>query len=148
MSEDTPSLATRVSRYLVRQIAWYESALDFLDALPGLLGAGEHVHAAARQQEQQVLLDQLAREFALLHREWVLRQTHGEPAEAEVASLSERAETLRQEVLARQGAAGDLLNLARAHDLRGLREVGQGKDLMDKYRFVRDDAAGFLDHQA
>ena len=65
-----------------------------------------------------------------------------------MVNLSERCEALRKEVLARQAAAGEILRAARAEDLRGLNAVGQGKDLMDKYRVVRDDAAGFLDHQA
>jgi hypothetical protein len=148
VSDPIPSIAERVSRYLVRQIAWYETALDFLDALPALLAAGEHVHAAARQQEQQAALEQLTQEHDLLQREWAASRADGAPRDAHVASLSERSEALRQEVLRRQTAAGEILGAARAADLRGLNEVGQGKDLMDKYRNVRDDAAGFLDHQA
>lgn len=143
-----PSIDERVSRYLVRQIAWYETALDFLDALPALLAAGEHAHAATRQQEQQAVLEQLTQEHDLLQREWAVALADGSPRDANVASLSERSDALRREVMARQAAAGETLRAARAEDLRGLNEVGQGKDLMDKYRVVRDDAAGFLDHQA
>lgn len=148
MSEAGSDIAARVCRYLLRQIAWYESNLDFLVALPGLLANGEHEHALQRQAEQQTSLDQLLGERALLHREWQALSDRSGAEAANVKALAERSESLRLEVIRRQDAAAGILQAARMRDLQGLEEVGQGKALMDKYRPERDEAAGFLDHQA
>lgn len=140
-------LAVRVTRYLDRQIHWFETVLEELDGI-ARADTTELQAWGARQERRTKEMETLENEHHALLRDW---RGSGVPTEEErstVLVMAKRAETLRKRLAVRYDALLRRFATRMDEERRDLATLRKGYGLLEKYRPGGAQAHDFLDRKA
>lgn len=129
-----PDVASRVIRYLHRQIVWLETGLRALDQLEQSLSDSMLDQFLLQQQLRDQELGHLAREQQVLLRDWESTENIPETLRTEVSALTLRAQGLMTTLLARHELIQTMVSEKLIHRENTIDTLKRGRDMLNKYR--------------